>query len=57
MEIQRIIDDSSLSTEAKVILLTAEIEKLLRSAPAEEVEVKHTCSRGGYVLLHFLVAG
>ncbi len=25
MEIQRIIDDSSLSTEAKVILLTAEI--------------------------------
>ncbi len=40
MEIQRIIDDSSLSTEAKVILLTAEIEKLLRSAPTEEVEVK-----------------
>jgi hypothetical protein len=43
MEIQRIIDDSSLSTEAKVILLTAEIEKLIRSAPAEEVEVKLMC--------------
>src|SRR6266568_9335647 len=43
MEIQRIIDDSSLSTEAKVILLTAEIEKLPRSAPAEEVEVKLMC--------------
>ncbi len=43
MEIQRIIDDPSLSTEAKVIRLSAEIEKLIRSAPAEEVEVKLMC--------------
>lgn len=43
MELQRIIEDSNLSTEAKMILLTAEIEKLIRSAPAEEVEVKLMC--------------
>ena len=43
MEIQRIIDDPSLSTEAKVIRLSAEIEKLPRSAPTEEVEVKLMC--------------
>ena len=43
MELQRIIDDSNLSTEAKVNLLTAEIEKRIRSAPAEEVEVKLMC--------------
>jgi hypothetical protein len=43
MELERIINDSTLSTEAKVILLTAEIEKFIRSAPAEEVEVKLMC--------------
>src|SRR5437868_2375019 len=45
MEIQRIIDDPSLSTEAKVIRLSAEIEKLPRSAPTEEVEVKLMCEK------------
>lgn len=43
MEIASIIEDPGLSTEAKVILLAAEIEKILRSAPAEEVEVKLVC--------------
>lgn len=43
MEIRNIIDDPTLSTEAKVILVTGEIEKLLRAAPAEEVEIKLLC--------------
>ena len=52
MEIQSIIDDSSMSTEAKVILITAEIEKLLRSAPAEEVEVNLMCEETVFHTYH-----
>jgi hypothetical protein len=37
MEIKGIIEDRKLSTEAKIILLAAEIEKQIRAAPAEEV--------------------
>jgi len=52
MEIQHIIDDSSLSTEAKVILLSAEIEKIIRSAPAEEVEVELMCEETAFHTYH-----
>jgi hypothetical protein len=52
MELQRIIEDSTLSTEAKVILLTAEIEKRIRSAPAEEVEVKLMCEETVFHTYH-----
>src|SRR5215469_6836976 len=41
--IQQIIADPTLSTEAKVILVTAEIAKQIRAAPAEEVEIKLIC--------------
>lgn len=42
MELQRIIEDSNLSTEAKVILLTGEIERLLRSS-REDIEITLIC--------------
>jgi hypothetical protein len=42
-DVQRIIADPTLSVHAKAILVTAEIEKLLRAAPAEEVEIKLIC--------------
>src|SRR5579875_876077 len=43
MEIKDIIEDQKLSTEAKIILLAAEIEKQIRAAPAEEVEIRLIC--------------
>ena len=43
MEIKDIIEDRKLSTEAKIILLAAEIEKQIRAAPAEEVEIRLIC--------------
>jgi hypothetical protein len=42
-DVQRIIADPTLSVHAKAILVAAEIEKLLRAAPAEEVEIKLIC--------------
>jgi hypothetical protein len=42
-DVQRIIADPTLSPEAKVILVTAEIERQIRAAPAEEVEIKLMC--------------
>ena len=43
MDIQQIITDQKLSPEAKVILVTAEIEKIIRAAPAEEVKINLMC--------------
>ncbi len=43
MDIQSIIADPKLSTEAKVILVTGEIEKIIRAAPAEEVKINLIC--------------
>lgn len=42
-DVQRIIADEKLSVHAKAILVAAEIEKLLRAAPASEVEIKLIC--------------
>ncbi len=43
MDIQEIIADPTLSVEAKVILVTGEIGKMIESAPAEAVKIELVC--------------
>lgn len=51
MEIQQIITDSTLSPEAKVILVTGEIERLLRSS-REDIEITLICEEVAFHHYH-----